>query len=155
MTPEKIATIRAELIDWQEVGHARMCAWLEEALHDLEELRARHDQTLTKQSLAESMVCRLAVGIEDDTWSEGLLAEAKRLVDWPEAAGILRDITVSAYETCPNCRGSGMQDAMDGPVTCHTCHGDCVVRCRDEKGRYCADSSLLNWGAALLEGETA
>jgi DnaJ-class molecular chaperone len=42
----------------------------------------------------------------------------------------------TAYEVCFGCRGSGLQDGIHGPVTCYLCHGDCVLRLRDEKGRF-------------------
>jgi len=42
----------------------------------------------------------------------------------------------SAYEVCWHCRGAGLQDSMYGPVACSECHGDCTIRCRDERGRF-------------------
>lgn len=42
----------------------------------------------------------------------------------------------TAYERCWSCKGSGLQDGLDGPVDCWECHGNCVVRIRDDKGRF-------------------
>lgn len=43
---------------------------------------------------------------------------------------------MSAYETCVMCKGSGMHDYGVSIGTCPYCHGDCVVRARDGKGRF-------------------
>lgn len=40
------------------------------------------------------------------------------------------------YVTCYDCSGYGLQDGIDGPVYCWTCKGDCVIRDRDDKGRF-------------------
>lgn len=42
----------------------------------------------------------------------------------------------TAYEVCSACGGSGLQNGIDGPVACWTCHGNCTVRLRDDKGRF-------------------
>lgn len=42
----------------------------------------------------------------------------------------------TAWEHCWKCRSSGLQDGMNGPVTCSECHGDIVVRVRDAQGRF-------------------
>lgn len=42
----------------------------------------------------------------------------------------------TAYEPCSKCKGSGLQDGMNGPVACWDCHGDAMVRIRDSRGRF-------------------
>ncbi len=42
----------------------------------------------------------------------------------------------TAYEVCWNCRGHGIVDGLWQPVTCDECHGNCMVRIRDDKGRF-------------------
>lgn len=46
-----------------------------------------------------------------------------------------RQIT-TAYETCPRCKGSGMQDYGYSIGECYECNGNTVVRARDKKGRF-------------------
>lgn len=48
----------------------------------------------------------------------------------------------TAYEVCWNCRGAGLQDGIYGPVTCSDCHGECVVRVRDGKGRFATRETI-------------
>ena len=53
------------------------------------------------------------------------------------------DLTASAYETCWNCRGYGVEanhlpDGSWDPVTCSVCRGGLVLRRRDERGRFAA-----------------
>lgn len=43
---------------------------------------------------------------------------------------------LTAYETCPKCKGAGLEDGLYGPVTCSECHGNCTVRIRDSRGRF-------------------
>ena len=44
---------------------------------------------------------------------------------------------MSIYETCWWCEGSGLEVGISGePAVCHKCHGDTVLRARDEKGRF-------------------
>jgi DnaJ-class molecular chaperone len=43
---------------------------------------------------------------------------------------------VTAYETCWNCGGSGMQDYGGHVGECSRCNGDTVLRARDGKGRF-------------------
>lgn len=43
---------------------------------------------------------------------------------------------MTAYETCRCCNGSGMADFGDSIGDCPQCHGDCVVRARDARGRF-------------------
>ena len=47
-------------------------------------------------------------------------------------------MSAEPYEECPSCDGSGLQlNTFDGePDTCRECGGWCVVRARDEKGRF-------------------
>lgn len=45
-------------------------------------------------------------------------------------------VSASAYEVCPSCKGAGMENGLHEPVTCTTCHGDCMVRRRDAQGRF-------------------
>lgn len=42
----------------------------------------------------------------------------------------------TAYEVCRSCRGSGLQNGMEGPVPCCSCSGQSIVRVRDEHGRF-------------------
>lgn len=51
----------------------------------------------------------------------------------------------TAYETCWNCNGSGLQLSYVGePDTCRECGGDTVVRRRDERGRFSAVPVVLD-----------
>ena len=40
------------------------------------------------------------------------------------------------YEMCLSCRGSGLQNGIEGPTDCYECDGNCVVIARDGKGRF-------------------
>lgn len=43
----------------------------------------------------------------------------------------------SAYEQCFACRGTGVELGMEGDIaTCYVCHGACVIRRRDSRGRF-------------------
>jgi len=54
----------------------------------------------------------------------------------------LRAIVRSAYDTCPNCDGVGMQDYGENIGECSQCRGDCVVRARDGRGRFTTVSAF-------------
>lgn len=49
------------------------------------------------------------------------------------------------WESCPLCAGSGLQNVW-GPVDCHSCNGNMVVRMRDEKGRF---TTVRTWTEVL------
>ena len=44
--------------------------------------------------------------------------------------------TKYAYESCPSCYGSGHFYNGEVLKSCYHCHGDGVVRARDDKGRF-------------------
>ena len=49
---------------------------------------------------------------------------------------------MSAYMECPTCGGSGLVLGNAGePDDCYECHGDCYVRARDWRGRFCTSSA--------------
>lgn len=49
----------------------------------------------------------------------------------------------TAYEVCPSCGGAGLQDGIWGPVSCYSCRGWCVIRLRDERGRFTTAEVLI------------
>lgn len=49
-----------------------------------------------------------------------------------------RGAPMTSYEACGSCRGSGLQDGLDGPVACSACEGQAMVQSRDERGRFAA-----------------
>lgn len=58
--------------------------------------------------------------------------------------------TVSPYETCPVCEGSGLGlNAYSGePGNCWTCHGYGTIRARDDKGRFVGNTTKETEAAA-------
>ena len=45
-------------------------------------------------------------------------------------------VEYTAWELCGSCNGSGISMGIWDIETCYWCKGDCVVRVRDEKGRF-------------------
>jgi hypothetical protein len=55
-----------------------------------------------------------------------------------------------AWQMCFTCYGSGMQDSLNGPVTCTECRGDCRIRVRDERGRFAKSPAPIVQAAAVF-----
>jgi hypothetical protein len=63
------------------------------------------------------------------------------VVEWTESRGQITCAVatdpawVHARRTgpCGSCRGSGLQNGLDGPVPCDTCNGECVIGAAEER----------------------